>query len=70
MSELKLYSPFRAHDIFSVNRIAKATGINKDRLYLWLKKEKCRDLTLLEKGKIKAIIDEARKDLFKSIDER
>lgn len=68
MGVKKLYEPFRSHDIFSINRIAKVIGINKDLLYRWLKGERSRELTSKEKADIKEVIKEATEDLFATID--
>lgn len=63
--EPKIYKPFKAHQIFSLNRISLVTGINKDKLYNNAKgSSKSMNLTDKEKQQIKDVINEAKKDFF------
>jgi hypothetical protein len=66
----KIYDPFKAHQIFSLNRISTITGINKDKLYNNAKgASKSNNLTTSEKEKIKAVVSEAQKDFFELLEE-
>lgn len=62
---IKVYDPFKPHQIFSLNRISIITGINKDKLYNNAKgSSKNMNLTDKEIQQIKDVIVEAQKDFF------
>lgn len=61
----KIYDPFKAHQIFSLNRISTITGLNKDKLYNNAKgPSKFIKFTTSELEKIKSVVTEAQKDFF------
>jgi hypothetical protein len=68
MSDKKSYSPFEAHKIFSLNRIATISGINNDRLYNNVKGSSISSqLSNDEKDVVKKIIIDAMNDLFNNL---
>lgn len=69
MSGKKSYSPFEAHKIFNLNRIAKISGINNDRLYNNANGSSIsKPLSNDEKVMVKNIIEDAKNDFLDVID--
>lgn len=69
MSDNKSYYPFEAHKIFSLNRIAKISGINNDRLYNNAKgSSTSKPLSDDEKVVVKNIIEDAKNDFIEALD--
>lgn len=66
----KSYEPYDSHQVFSLNRVAIITGINKDKLYNNAKGvSKSMNLTDDEIASIKKVIVDAQNDFFKLLDD-